>query len=78
MERKKAMTDNQTNVIEPHRPAPNPRYMRDDTLIAIDLLLGIERLCDSGDGFTESIKALTIAAVTKLDYLKTDIEGMMK
>lgn len=72
------MTKIETNVIEAHKPAPNPLYMRDDALKVIDLLLGIERLCDSGDGFTESIRALTITAVAKLDYLKTDIEGMMK
>lgn len=66
------------SVIEMTRPAPNPLYMRDDALRVMDLLLGIERLCDSGDGFTESIRALTVSAVAKLDYLKTDIEGMMK
>lgn len=66
------------NVVEMGRPAPNPLYMRDEALRAIDLLLGVERLCDSGDGYTESIRALTIAACTRLEVLKADIERMMK
>lgn len=67
-----------SNVIDVNRPAPNPLYMRDDAMRAIDLLLGVERLCDSGDGYTESIRALTVAACNRLECLKDEIQRMMK
>lgn len=72
------MTDNDDDEIEAPRPAPNLRHMRDDALIIIDLLLGVERLCDCGDGYTESIRALTVRAGNMLADLKTDIQGMIK
>lgn len=72
------MTQAETTSSAPHRPAPNPRYMRDDVINTIDLLLGVETLTGCGDGYTESIRALTVTAVTRLEHLQAEIERMMK
>jgi len=71
-------TMSDSNLIEAHRPAPNPRVMRDNTLRVIDLLMGAEALCNGGEGYNEAIKALTVRANDMLVELKTDIEGMMQ
>lgn len=72
------MTDNDSDEIEAPRRAPNPRHMRDDALIVIDLLSGVETLCGCGEGYTESILTLTVRAQNMMTDLKTDLEGMMK
>lgn len=72
------MTDQDATVIEAQKPAPNPRYMRDDVIQTIDLLLGVETLCGCGDGYTESIRALAVTACTRLEYLQSEIERMLK
>lgn len=72
------MTQAETTSSAPQRPTPNPRYMRDDVINTIDLLLGVETLTGCGDGYTESIRALTVTAVTRLELLQKEIERMMK
>ena len=72
------MTMSEGNVIEMTRPAPNPLYMQQDASRVINLLVGVEALCDSGPAHIDAIRALTLEAVKILGDLKTDIERMMK